>query len=710
MKQRRLRHSGVREFGNVNTLSPLTKQSCQMVTSFHGEYDNTMADLLARRETAFVLWHFTQYGPPPRLIIGWVQPGTPLQLVGEQSLALRPVPGFADLWELPASECGLIDGWIYYYWFEVTSSRSGRPADGRIDRIQITDPLATAVDWRLRGLPLPLPFSDDDRYPAAAVKFSAGRLVGADVGGEQPSSIGAPLPDSLPPNNRLVIYELPCGWAHPGDAGRNVEVESFRDIIALIDATASGATFSDLEVTRAGRAYLSAELGVNAVEMQAMADTARHRASGAGTSHYFAPDFELGFPATYSWPAPNRDLADLTRTCHSHRMRFIADLSMAFAKSHPCSQAAYDDFFVPDASKPPGTPDAFNYEHFTETYDPVSGATGRFSPARQLLKAVVDRWVQDFHVDGIRLDGSESARSWDFVQQLKDHARLRNSERYAALGLSMKADERFIVVGETLGEPQALFEQQRLDGLWHWAFKDYLRMALIGRQHENEPSFEATVRRALDCRSFGYTDLSQAVIYLTSCNVEGFRNERLFNFFMRSGVVDAEKRTKLAFACLLTAVGIPMILAGEEFADRHDAFDENGNVTQACVNFSRLADDWRERIKSYVSRLIQLRTSYDALAGNELEIIHTDFEDGKRVMAWRRGHAGSDAQVIVVANFSDFATPDADEPHAEYVVPAWPEAPPNRRWREVPQERWVAETRAGREPLYAWEAKVYALF
>jgi hypothetical protein len=205
----------VRKFGNVTTLSPLTKQSGQMVTSFHGEYDNTMADLLARRESAFVLWHLTRTEPPPRRIIGWIQPGTPLQLVGEQSLALRPVTGFDDLWELPANECGLIDGWVCYYRFEVTGSRPGRPADGAHARIQITDPLATAVDWRLLGRHLSPPFTADDRYPAAAVKYRAGRLVAADVGAEQPSFLGAPLPDSLPPNNRLVICELPCAGPTP---------------------------------------------------------------------------------------------------------------------------------------------------------------------------------------------------------------------------------------------------------------------------------------------------------------------------------------------------------------------------------------------------------------------------------------------------------------------------------------------------------------
>jgi pullulanase len=176
------------------------------------------------------------------------------------------------------------------------------------------------------------------------------------------------------------------------------------------------------------------------------------------------------------------------------------------------------------------------------------------------------------------------------------------------------------VVGEELNEPHALLQQQRLDGLWHQSFKDYMRMALIGRNHEHEVSFEATVRKAIDCRQLGYADLAQAVIYLTSHDVEGFRNERLSNFFMNSGVADVEKRTKLAFACLLTAVGIPMILAGDEFADQHDLFDANGHVTQNDgkqvdpVNFARLGDDWSTRIKAYVSRLIKLRTTYDALA------------------------------------------------------------------------------------------------
>jgi 1,4-alpha-glucan branching enzyme len=680
-----------------------------------------MADLLARRETAFVLWHVAA-SPPPLLIIGWLQPGTPLSIIGERQLPLRAVAGFDDLWELPAAECQLNDGWVYYYWFEVTANHPDR-ADVRV---RITDPLATVVDWRVPG-----------EQPPAAVKFAGGRLIAADLGGETASFVGEPMPDSLPANNRLVIYELPTAWTRPGSAGgREVGVGSFRDVIALIDADSGGATFEDLEVTQPGRSYLAQELGVNALELLPAADSVYNREWGYGTTNYFAPDFELGFPAPYSWAAPNRDLADLVRVCHGRGMRFIADMVMAFSKSHPYLDAACDDFFILKPETTPQDPDAFNsrppnsegkrefrngfgatlfrYARFVDGYDPVSGQRLPLSPARQLMKMMLDRWIGEFHIDGVRLDSVENIANWDFVREFKDHARQRNTERYAALGIQGSADSRFLVVGEELSEPQELLTDRRLDGLWHQAFKDYIRMALIGRHHENEATFEATVRRAIDCRAFGYSDLAQAVIYLTSHDVEGPRNERLFNFFMKTGVADAEKRTKLAFACLLTAVGIPMILAGEEFADQHDLVDAEGNPKQDSgkqvdpVNFTRLKDDWRRRIKTYASRLIQLRTSYEALSLNDVAFIHADFDDGKRVMAWRRGRAGSASQVVVLANFSDFTTPNAADPGAEYVVPNWPEAPPGRRWREVPQTRWADD--AGREPIFAWEAKVYALF
>ena len=688
-------------------------------------------ELLARKERAFVLWRVGNVSPPPSLIIGQLQAGTPIEFMKERQFSMKQVDGFPDLWEVPAADCSLDDGAVYHYWFEVSVSHPERPADARL---RITDPAAYTVDWRLRGPRVAPPFGDEDRYPAAVIRYKDGALVPVDVGGEAPRAEGEPPLDALPANNRLVLYELPTTWVSSAEVGgRSMGVGTFRDVAALIDADAEGANFDDLDIAKVGRAYLK-EIGINALELLPPADSTYNRQWGYGTTNYLAPDFELGFPLIYSGPAPNRDLAELVRTCHRQGLRFFVDGVMAFSKNNPYLAAACDDFFLLDPAQAKSDPDAhnsrgsddnhlrngygatlFRYAKMVEGYDPVSGERRTYSPARQLMKTALIRWMSDFNIDGLRLDSIENVQNWDFIQEYKDLARDLNRRRFDAQGAG-GADQRFLVVGEELSEPHALLVQKRLDGLWHESFKHYIRMALVGRNHENETTFEATVRKAIDCREFGYADLSQAIIYLTSHDVEGFRNERLFNFFMSNGVADVEKRTRLAFACLLTAVGVPMILAGDEFADQHDLFDAEGNVTQDGgkqvdpVNFARLSDDWRGRVKEYVARLIKLRTAYDALAVNDTDFIHVDFNEGKRVLAWRRGAPGADRQVVVVANFSDFGTPDPFNPLSEYVVSNWPATPPGKGWREVPQDRPVAPEKAGREPIFPWEAKVYALF
>jgi hypothetical protein len=49
------------------------------------------------------------------------------------------------------------------------------------------------------------------------------------------------------------------------------------------------------------------------------------------------------------------------------------------------------------------------------------------------------------------------------------------------------------------------------------------------------------------------------------------------------------------------------------------------------------------------------------------------------------------------------------DPASAYVVPGWPATPPGKRWRAMMLDREVPAARIGREPLFPWEAKVYAL-
>jgi 1,4-alpha-glucan branching enzyme len=657
------------------------------------------------------------------LVIGEFEPGNPPSLGNAKRFPLPPVAGFADLFAIAAADCGLNEGQVYHYFLE--------SADG----VQTTDPTAYTVDCRLLSNRLPPPFTTNDRQPAAVTKYRAGQLVPYDPGGEEANFTGDPNPAKLAPNNQLVIYEMPTAWSNSSaTADLDIGVGTFRDVLALVDATAPGANFDNLGVTQAGKAYLL-DLGINAIELLPPADSFFKRDWGYDTAHFLAPDSELGFPEGFTSSTANEDLATLVCTGHQKGIRFFLDVVMAFAQHEPYQTLNLDDFYIADPSDPDahtsrGTgPDnlrngfgsiLFRYARFVNAYDPISGAQISLSPARQLMYSYITRWMRDFRIDGIRMDSVENVSNWDFVGGFKDRARGLFEERCAAQGVNAAdVDARFLVVGEELSLPMALLTQCRLDGLWNDTFRALVRSVMLGEGDNG--TFENNVRRMVDCRSLGFTDGAQAVNYITSHDVEGFRRERLYNFLLNANLagLDLEKRIKLAFVCLLTSVGIPMILAGNEFADEHSRFDQFGNVTQNGgkqvdpVNYGRLEGSnnitqMRQRILAYVSRLVKLRTSLPALGVNDNNFIQVDFNDNKRVLVWTRGAAGMDP-IVVLANFSDFVSTAGVAP-AEYVVPGWPATPPGKQWREVTQDRIVPPNWIGREPIFPWEAKVYTTF
>ena len=680
------------------------------------------ADLLARRASHFLLWRPNESLAPPLLILGRFQPGNPPALANERQFTMKPAAGVSGLWQVAATDCGLADGDIIHYWFEVEDTHPHRSLSRTA---RCTDPAAHTVDWRLTA--------DSGNQPAAVVRFSGTQLTVCDPGGEKPDfSEDVPL-NRLPPNNSLVIYELPTAWTRAQGQGQKERgVGTFRDVRALVDKAVGGANFEGLAVAAPGLSYLS-DLGVNALELLPPADSFFKREWGYDTAHFLAPDHDLGFPEGNTSSTANADIAALVVACHRHGIRFFVDMVMAFGRVEPYQTIDFDNFCIEDAKDHPDDPDAltsgradghqdirdgfgstlFRYTRGLRApaYDPVSGQNIVTVPARQHMYSYLTRWMRDIRIDGIRMDSVENVANWDFIRDFKNRARDLWKERWAAQALGDGADARFLVVGEELSEPMALLTQGRLDGLWNDKFRALIRAALIGLT-EDGLSFEETVRRAIDCRALSFSQGAQAINYLTSHDVEGFRRERLFSFFNNSGVTDIERRVKLAFACLLTAVGIPMILAGEEFADQHDRFDSQGHVTQDGgkqvdpVDFSRLQDDWRQRIFEHVARLVKARTEIPALSVDDTTFIHTDFNDGKRVLVWRRGN-NTQAPVIVVANFSDFVSDGGLA--GEYRVPNWPATPPGKRWREITQDRLVAPEFVGREPLFSWEAKVYTL-
>ena len=683
-------------------------------------------DLLIRKSTRFVLWAPGQTAP--KLVIGTLQFGAPPFLAGKQSLALQAVSGVSGLWELTPADAGLTDGNVYHYWFEVDDTLPGHAAGARVS---VTDPTASTVDWRIT--------EGDGDQPASVIKFAGGQLVQCDPDG---TAVTPPAPgdlSQLATNNFTVIYELPAAWTRqPRGGGSERGVGTFRDVVAMLDKNAQSPNFDQLQAAQSGHAHI-AELGINAIELLPPADSYYEREWGYGTSHMFAPDYELGHPDFNSWSTANADLKRLVETCHALGIRLIDDVVMGFARSGSYERIDFDDFHITfDPKNPPPDPDAWTsrpgearqdfgsklwrYVKKTTTYDPMTGHDATFRPARHLHFLAQERWMRDFHIDGYRIDSVETVANWDFLGDFTNYAREHFRARCTAQGMSQSnADARFLVVGEELQEPISIITQGRVTALWNDNFREYLRSALTGHNTGNESTFEWTVKKMVECRYFGFSDGAQAVNYIGSHDVEGMHKERVATTFRYQFPIndaqhnaEIERRVKLAFACLLTAVGIPMILAGDEFADENDLFNIQGNVSNQGgkqtdpVDFGRLEgddNDWRRRVLDNVKRLITLRKTHPGLGVNDTTWLHMDFTPGRRVMVWQRG--SDDNPVIVVANFSDFQTDNPFNGVSEYGVPNWP-GRTNFQWREVSQGRDVPPEWVGREPLFPWEAKVYA--
>lgn len=692
------------------------------------------------RKTSFALWVPGAVIHNVNLILAIINAGSPITVQHLPPYNLSQTA--LGLWTLPANATVIQPNKLYHYWYDVTVNQGGSPRT-----VRITDPFATTVDWRILAKPADPNANSDDYYPAGTFVWDGKEIVVADVlspdSNNEPTTLGSePYPiGKLPENDQLVIYELPTAWMREAKVGsRDAALGSFCDVNALLDKETGGANLPELPILAPGTSYFT-ELGINAIELLPPADSIYPRQWGYGTSNFNAPDFDLGFPQTYSNPAPNRDLAKLVKEAHASGIRVIADVVMGFGKSTSYRSIAFDSFFINPQTASDTAPDvydkynsrgikelrngygadSFRYAKKIRSYDPLSGEEKDIYPSRAFLLACQERWMTDFHLDGFRLDSVENVANWDFVEEFKEAGHAIHAARYPGTSTAA-ARKSFLCVGEELTEPVGLIAKDpdgssRLDGLWNEHFKPLVRAVILGKGKDD--NLEWTIRKAIDPRISGkYTTLTETVLYLTSHDVEGTGNERLYNYLQSQGLPtqDILRRSKLAFTMLLTAIGIPMILAGDEFGDEHDLWATNpfdwrdnrkavtheGGKQVDPVNFSRLRGDgnaWRRELKDHVARLIKLRTSHPSLRTDDVHFWFDNYE-GKNVMSWVRGKPETGKAVVVVANFSGYQSRGQ-----EYVVQNWPRVPAGTKWREATQDRDAPD--AGREPVFGWEAKVF---
>lgn len=495
----------------------------------------------------------------------------------------------------------------------------------------------------------------------------------------------------LPNNNELVIYELPLRWV-AGTAEeheRQIGLGTFDRVI-----------FERLDEL--------ADLGVNAIELLPVQDSPDTLNWGYGNRFFLAPDLDMGAPV---------DLKVLVKRCHQHGIRVILDVVMNHAKQCPLEALADDWFFLLKGDEEPGRGEDWGGRLFRYRRP---AADGQF-PARTFHYDAADWWIREYHIDGFRIDEFRGIDHWEFIQTFKDRAAASFRQLFPGRPFLIIAEDSWRRAQITQDRPDNPNGRRVVDAIWNFAYRDEARRLFRDQVVTSwgQPARRDRIRAmvtgsrmwdAWDSRfKDGFDDLAQAVNYLTSHDVEKEGEQRLMNFLfggllrrrelgdggvqqirgMVNRLPDQDPSVQVAhtqaldqvrsgFGLLLTSVGIPMVLAGEEFADVHDLEHSDWRLKMSDpVDHSRRDQPGHRALWNAVRDLVRLRTTHPALQRNEVEFLyfHPQIDDnaGVRVFAYCRtanAPMGRQGQVVVIANCGPQNFPEFDVP--------WPWTDPGR--------------------------------
>jgi len=322
--------------------------------------------------------------------------------------------------------------------------------------------------------------------------------------------------------------------------------------------------------------------------------------------------------------------------------------------------------------------------------------------------------VSEYHIDGYRIDDFADINNWDFVQEFHDRATAKSELLFPGkpfLVVAEDSDGRFVTTEDDDSNPG---RRKVVDAIWNFGYRNEIRRLVTNTINTawGQPSRSDRVQHLISNDGVwndwdhafdpGYADMAASVDYITSHDVADA--PRLMNTILgpmlqaaqlgdggvqsvRSAVDGADassnpalqavvqtalQRVLGAFTILMTSVGMPMFLAGEEFGDVHDTdYIDVNEKQQDPVQWGRAAFRGNADLKANVARLIQLRTSHPALQRDEVQCFyfHPQFDDNDspRVFAYCRTGGqplGSFGQVIVVANMGPESFPN-------YDIPGW---------------------------------------
>jgi 1,4-alpha-glucan branching enzyme len=404
----------------------------------------------------------------------------------------------------------------------------------------------------------------------------------------------------LPPDHELVIYELHVGDFSGGEDDPYARGK-YKHVVEKLD-------------------YL-VELGINCIELMPVKEYPGDHGWGYNPRYFFATESSYGTTA---------ELKALIDECHGRGIRVLMDGIYNHSEAEsPLTQIDHD-YWYHHAPKDPDNnwgPE-FNYEFYDEKFETY--------PARRFIGDVVRFWIEEYHTDGIRYDAARQLGNYDFM-----HWVVQEAKKTAGM-------KPFYNIAEHIPQNPAITNADGpMDGAWHENFYSAMIDHLCNEQFDLE-----RLKSALDAKREGYQGATNVVNYLTNHD----HNHLMYELGERGILEEAAfKRAKLGSALLMTAMGVPMIWMGEEFAEYKPKTPE-----QNKIDWTLLGNDTNKGLHDYYQSLIFLRKNNHALFTENIEFFYENPDD--RVLAYTRWN-DEGSRVVVIANLSGNFLKDYTIPH-----------------------------------------------
>ena len=414
--------------------------------------------------------------------------------------------------------------------------------------------------------------------------------------------------------NDIVIYEMHVGTFHVTDPDRPGNFHSVIDKLPYLQ-----------------------ELGINTIELMPITEFPGDYSWGYNPAHPFAVEESYGGVI---------GLKDLIKAAHRAGIAVVLDVVYNHFGPSDIDLWQFDGWSDND-----GGGIYFYNDWRSETpWGNTRPDYGR-AEVRQYLRDNALMWLEEFRIDGLRLDGTMFMRNanglggdtgadipevWNFFQELNREI----NERFP----------RKLIIAEDLMDDEWITRPTDeggagFDSQWWGDFVHPVR-AMVIREDDQQRNME----KLAEVVQFPAENAFKRVIY-TESHDEVANGKARVNEEIWPGESDgyfAIKRSFLGAALAFTAPGIPMMFQGQEFAE--DKWFSDGDP----LDWS-LADTHAGVLHMYRD-IIRLRRNFDdttrGLRGGNVQVYHADHES--KVLAFQRWeYGGAQDTTVVIANFAN---------------------------------------------------------